>query len=60
MDSIPEIWLIDKPKGITSFDVIRRLRRHYSAAHHGEKGTKDGSRRHLRPTSYRIDGYWSW
>ncbi len=27
--SIPEILLIDKPKGITSFDVIRRLRKEY-------------------------------
>jgi len=49
MDSIPEIWLIDKPKGITSFDVIRRLRRHYSAAHHGEKAPKMGHAGTLDP-----------
>ena len=27
MESLPELLLIDKPKGITSFDVIRRLQR---------------------------------
>ncbi len=49
MDSIPEIWLIDKPKGITSFDVIRRLRRRYTAAHDGEKAPKMGHAGTLDP-----------
>jgi len=45
----PEILLIDKPKGITSFDVIRRLRRSYSDSHEGEKAPKLGHAGTLDP-----------
>lgn len=38
---IPEILLVDKPKGITSFDVIRRLRRKLSIKKMGHAGTLD-------------------
>lgn len=41
MESIPEILLINKPKGITSFDVIRRLRRKLSIKKIGHAGTLD-------------------
>jgi len=41
MESIPEILLIDKPKGITSFDVIRRLRRELGIKKMGHGGTLD-------------------
>ncbi|MCB9816095.1 tRNA pseudouridine(55) synthase TruB [Candidatus Nomurabacteria bacterium] len=44
-----EILLIDKPKGITSFDVIRRLRRMYSDTHNGEKAPKMGHAGTLDP-----------
>ncbi len=44
-----EILLIDKPKGITSFDVIRRLRRQYSQNHDGEKAPKMGHAGTLDP-----------
>ncbi|MCA9362121.1 hypothetical protein KC906_01980, partial [Candidatus Kaiserbacteria bacterium] len=44
-----EIVLIDKPKGITSFDVIRRLRRQYSDEHGGEKAPKMGHAGTLDP-----------
>jgi len=37
-----EFLLIDKPHGITSFDVIRRLRRMYSDTHGGAKAPKLG------------------
>jgi tRNA pseudouridine55 synthase len=46
---LPELLLIDKPIGITSFDVIRRLRRHYSNAHDGEKAPKMGHAGTLDP-----------
>lgn len=36
-----EILLIDKPKGITSFDVIRRLRRELGVRKMGHAGTLD-------------------
>ena len=49
MDSIPEILLVDKPKGITSFDVIRRLRRRYSEANNGDKSPKIGHAGTLDP-----------
>ena len=41
MEEIPELILIDKPKGITSFDVIRRLRRKLSVKKMGHAGTLD-------------------
>lgn len=41
MQSLPEILLIDKPKGITSFDVIRRLRRQLGIKKMGHAGTLD-------------------
>lgn len=41
MDFVPEILLIDKPKGITSFDVIRRLRRKLNIKKIGHAGTLD-------------------
>ncbi|MCD5381418.1 MAG: tRNA pseudouridine(55) synthase TruB [Candidatus Pacebacteria bacterium] len=41
MDSVPELLLIDKPKGITSFDVIRRLRRQIGIKKIGHAGTLD-------------------
>ncbi len=37
----PEIILIDKPKGITSFDVIRRLRKELGIRKMGHGGTLD-------------------
>jgi tRNA pseudouridine55 synthase len=46
---LPELLLIDKPAGITSFDVIRRLRRHYSDSHDGEKAPKLGHAGTLDP-----------
>ena len=49
MDFTEEILLIDKPKGITSFDVIRRLRRRYSDSHDGEKAPKMGHAGTLDP-----------
>ncbi len=36
-----EIVLIDKPKGITSFDVIRQLRKKYGVKKMGHSGTLD-------------------
>ena len=36
-----DIILIDKPKGITSFDVIRRLRKKYGVKKMGHSGTLD-------------------
>jgi tRNA pseudouridine55 synthase len=47
MDS--EILLIDKPNNITSFDVIRRLRRKYSEANDGAKSPKLGHAGTLDP-----------
>lgn len=41
MESTEEILLIDKPKGITSFDVIRRLRRELNIKKMGHGGTLD-------------------
>lgn len=41
MNTLPEILLIDKPKGITSFDVIRRLRRQTGIRKFGHAGTLD-------------------
>jgi len=41
MNVLPEFILVDKPKGITSFDVIRRLRRVYPDAKMGHAGTLD-------------------
>lgn len=41
MNTDPEILLIDKPKGITSFDVIRRLRRELGIKKMGHGGTLD-------------------
>lgn len=49
MDFSKEILLIDKPIGITSFDVIRRLRRIYSETHNGEKAPKMGHAGTLDP-----------
>lgn len=46
----PEILLIDKPTGMTSFDVIRRLRRVYSDAT-GEKAPKLGHAGTLDPSA---------
>tara|TARA_B100001939_G_C16881226_1_gene590997 strand:+ start:495 stop:1196 length:702 start_codon:yes stop_codon:yes gene_type:complete len=48
MDQV-EILLIDKPHGITSFDVIRRLRRRYSDSHGGQKAPKLGHSGTLDP-----------
>lgn len=39
--ALPELLLIDKPKGITSFDVIRRLRRATGVKKFGHAGTLD-------------------
>jgi tRNA pseudouridine55 synthase len=44
-----ELLLIDKPYGITSFDVIRRLRRIYSNTHGGAKAPKLGHAGTLDP-----------
>ena len=41
MEIPPDILLIDKPKGITSFDVIRRLRRELGIRKMGHGGTLD-------------------
>jgi len=41
MSSLPELLLIDKPKGITSFDVIRQLRRQTGIKKFGHAGTLD-------------------
>ena len=44
-----ELLLIDKPHGVTSFDVIRRLRRMYSDTHGGAKAPKLGHAGTLDP-----------
>lgn len=49
IDWAQELLLIDKPKGITSFDVIRRLRRLYSDTHDGAKAPKLGHAGTLDP-----------
>lgn len=41
MPDVPELLLIDKPKEITSFDVIRRLRRTLGIKKIGHAGTLD-------------------
>jgi tRNA pseudouridine55 synthase len=41
MEEVPELLLIDKPLGITSFDVIRRLRRILNSKKIGHAGTLD-------------------
>lgn len=41
MNEQPDIILIDKPKGITSFDVIRRLRKELGIRKMGHGGTLD-------------------
>ena len=41
LNEIPEILLADKPKGITSFDVIRILRRKLGVKKMGHAGTLD-------------------
>jgi tRNA pseudouridine55 synthase len=41
MEEIPQLLLVDKPKGITSFDVIRRLRRKHNIRKMGHSGTLD-------------------
>ncbi|MEY2665588.1 MAG: hypothetical protein RLZZ480_693, partial [Candidatus Parcubacteria bacterium] len=41
MPEVPELLLIDKPYGITSFDVIRRLRRKFYIKKMGHAGTLD-------------------
>jgi tRNA pseudouridine55 synthase len=38
---LPEMFLVDKPKGISSFDAIRHLRRVYGNAKMGHGGTLD-------------------
>ncbi|MDH5442120.1 MAG: tRNA pseudouridine(55) synthase TruB [Candidatus Nomurabacteria bacterium] len=38
---LPEMMLIDKPSGITSFDVIRRLRKKHGKIKMGHAGTLD-------------------
>jgi len=43
------LLLIDKPKGITSFDVIRALRREFSLANEGKKAPKMGHAGTLDP-----------
>ena len=45
---LPEILLVDKPSGITSFDVIRHLRKIYTEAT-GEKAPKMGHAGTLDP-----------
>jgi tRNA pseudouridine55 synthase len=37
----PAVLLVDKPKGLTSFDVIRRLRRRFGIKKMGHAGTLD-------------------
>jgi len=49
MSDWPELLLIDKPYQITSFDVIRRLRRIYSETHQGAKAPKLGHAGTLDP-----------
>ena len=49
IDWSQELLLVDKPHGITSFDVIRRLRRQYSNSHNGEKAPKFGHAGTLDP-----------
>lgn len=49
MDFTKPILLIDKPKGISSFDVIRRLRRRYTQTHDGAKAPKMGHAGTLDP-----------
>lgn len=39
--ALPELLLVSKPRGITSFDVIRRLRRRYGKVKMGHAGTLD-------------------
>ena len=39
--TLPELLLVDKPKGITSFDVIRHLRRQTGVKKFGHAGTLD-------------------
>lgn len=46
---LSEITLIDKPIGITSFDVIRRLRKAYTQSHDGAKAPKMGHAGTLDP-----------
>lgn len=41
MHELPELLLIDKPKGLTSFDVIRRLRKATGIKKFGHAGTLD-------------------
>ncbi len=41
MSEVPLLLLIDKPKGITSFDVIRRLRKELNVRKMGHAGTLD-------------------
>lgn len=41
MNAVPEILLIDKPSGITSFDVIRQLRKILGVRKIGHAGTLD-------------------
>lgn len=41
MTSLPELLLIDKPKGMSSFDVIRQLRRRTGVRKFGHAGTLD-------------------
>jgi len=41
METLPPILLIDKPKGITSFDVIRILRKQTGVRKFGHAGTLD-------------------
>ena len=48
---MPEILLIDKPAGITSFDVIRRLRKAYTHANNGDKAPKMGHAGTLDPAA---------
>lgn len=38
---LPEILLVDKPKGVTSYDVIRELKRRYGELKIGHAGTLD-------------------
>lgn len=38
---LPEVMLIDKPQGITSYDVIRRLQKKYGRIKMGHAGTLD-------------------
>src|SRR5688572_21135747 len=41
MQEIPEIILVNKPSGITSLDVIRRLRKKFGVRKMGHAGTLD-------------------